>query len=83
MVLMSTAITAQLGNYMTTFAIDTLKVKPSIAQICITSGGLMIFVFSLLAGMLADKYGRKSIIVMATGGFNAADCADVLSVGKN
>ena len=63
MVLMSTAITAQVGNYMTTFAIDTFKLKPNIAQICTTSGGLMMFVFSLLAGMLADKYGRKSIIL--------------------
>ncbi|WP_239324941.1 MFS transporter [Snodgrassella gandavensis] len=28
-----------------------------------TSGGLMMFLFSLLAGLLADKNGRKSIIL--------------------
>lgn len=63
MVLMATAITAQVGNYMTTFAINTLNFDPKIAQICTTSGGLMMFLFSLLAGLLADKYGRKSIML--------------------
>ncbi|PIT53390.1 MFS transporter [Snodgrassella alvi] len=63
MVLMATAITAQVGNYMTTFAINTLNFDPKIAQICTILGGLMMFLFSLLAGFLADKYGRKSIIL--------------------
>jgi MFS family permease len=63
MVLMATAITAQVGNYMTTFAINTLKFNPKIAQVCTISGGLMMFLFSLLAGLLADKYGRKSIML--------------------
>ncbi|PIT14437.1 MULTISPECIES: MFS transporter [Snodgrassella] len=63
MVLMATAITAQVGNYMTTFAINTLKFNPKIAQVCTISGGLMMFLFSLLAGILADKYGRKSIML--------------------
>ena len=63
MVLMATAITAQVGNYMTTFAINTLNFDPKIAQICTILGGLMMFLFSLLAGCLADKYGRKSIML--------------------
>ncbi|PIT51043.1 MFS transporter [Snodgrassella communis] len=63
MVLMATAITAQVGNYMTTFAINTLNFDPKIAQICTILGGLMMFLFSLLAGYLADKYGRKSIML--------------------
>ncbi|NUE66642.1 MFS transporter [Snodgrassella sp. ESL0253] len=63
MVLMATAITAQVGNYMTTFAINTLKFDPKIAQVCTILGGLMMFLFSLLAGLLADKYGRKSIML--------------------
>ncbi|WP_370386557.1 MFS transporter [Snodgrassella alvi] len=61
--LMSTAITAQVGNYMTTFAINTLELNPAVAQISTVLGGIMMFLFSLLAGFLADKYGRKSIML--------------------
>lgn len=61
--LMSTAITAQVGNYMTTFAINTLELNPAVAQISTVLGGIMMFMFSLLAGFLADKYGRKSIML--------------------
>lgn len=61
--LMSTAITAQVGNYMTTFAINTLELNPAVAQISTVLGGVMMFLFSLLAGFLADKYGRKSIML--------------------
>lgn len=61
--LMSTAITAQVGNYMTTFAINTLELNPEVAQISTVLGGIMMFLFSLLAGFLADKYGRKSIML--------------------
>lgn len=61
--LMSTAITAQVGNYMTTFAINALELNPAVAQISTVLGGIMMFLFSLLAGFLADKYGRKSIML--------------------
>ncbi|PIT38114.1 MFS transporter [Snodgrassella alvi] len=61
--LMSTAITAQVGNYMTTFAINTLELNPAVSQISTVLGGIMMFLFSLLAGFLADKYGRKSIML--------------------
>lgn len=62
MVLMSTAITAQVGNYMTTFAIKMLGFNPKIAQVSTILGGVMMFLFSLLAGYMADKYGRKKIM---------------------
>lgn len=60
--LMATAITAQVGNYMTTFAIKMLGLSSKIAQVSTIIGGVMMFSFSLLAGYLADKYGRKKIM---------------------
>lgn len=60
--LMSTTITAQVGNYMTTFAIKKLGFKAEIAQLSTILGGVMMFLFSLLAGYMADKYGRKLIM---------------------
>lgn len=60
--LMSTAITAQVGNYMTTLAISKLGLRAEIAQLSTILGGVMMFMFSLLAGYMADKYGRKMIM---------------------
>lgn len=55
-------ISTQVGNYMTTYAIQTLKLSPTIAQLATVTNGAMIFVGSLVAGVLADKYGRKVVI---------------------
>lgn len=60
--LMATAITAQIGNYMTTYAVTILKLSTKVSQISTIIGGVMMFSFSLLAGYLADKYGRKKIM---------------------
>lgn len=63
LVMMSTAVSTQVGNYMTTYALKTLNLSSTVAQIATTLGGLMTFFFALVAGYCADKYSRKSTMI--------------------
>ncbi len=51
------------GNYMTTYAITTLKFPPLIAMGATVMVGLATLVFSLLGGWLSDRYGRKPVML--------------------
>jgi MFS family permease len=51
------------GNYMTTYAIATLKFPPLIAMGATVMVGLATLAFSLLGGWLSDRYGRKPVML--------------------
>lgn len=57
-------VTSQLINYMTSYAIKTLHLDPSIAQTSILIAGLVSFFGALTAGRLCDKYGRKKVLIL-------------------
>jgi MFS family permease len=57
-------VSSQVGNYMTTYAIQTLHLPPALAQSSVLVGGIFTFVFGLLAGVLCDRYGRKVTMLL-------------------
>jgi MFS family permease len=61
LIMISGAVASQVGNYMTTYAIQTLKLPAPLAQGSILLGGALTFVGALLGGALCDRYGRKAI----------------------
>jgi MFS family permease len=50
-------------TYMTTYAMTTLKMSPSVSIAATQIFGLCTFVFSLLGGWLSDHIGRKPLII--------------------
>jgi len=52
------------GNYMTTYAIATLKFPPLIAMGATVMVGIATLAFSLLGGWLCDRYGRKPVMLL-------------------
>ncbi|MCP1660747.1 MFS family permease [Neisseria perflava] len=63
LVMMASTVSTQVGNYMTTYALKTLHLPGTVAQVATTLGGLMMFIFALVAGYLADKYGRRITMI--------------------
>lgn len=59
LVIIGGTVSTYLGNYMTTYAIATLKLPPAIAMGATIAIGLTTLVFSLLGGWLCDRYGRR------------------------
>ena len=57
-------VSVYVGNYMTTYAITTLKLAPTVAMAATVVGGLTTVVFSLLGGWLSDRYGRKPVMLV-------------------
>ncbi len=57
-------VSTYVGNYMTTFAISTLKFPPTIALAATVVGGLSTIVFSLLGGWLSDRVGRRPVMLI-------------------
>ena len=61
---LSAAVASQIGNYMTTYAIQTLHLPAALAQTSALVGGVMTFVFGLAGGWLCDWRGRKIVLLV-------------------
>jgi MFS family permease len=57
-------VSTYLGNYMTTYAIATLKLEPTVAMAATVAVGATTVVFSLLGGWLCDRVGRRSVMLV-------------------
>ena len=59
LVIIGGTVSTYVGNFMTTYAITTLKMSPVLAMGATVIGGLSTLVFSLLGGWMCDRFGRK------------------------
>ena len=57
-------VSTYVGNYMTTYAITTLKFAPTMAMAATVVGGLSTLVFALLGGWLSDRIGRRPVMLV-------------------
>ncbi|RQH04396.1 MFS transporter [Paraburkholderia dinghuensis] len=64
LVLLAGAVSSQVGNYMTTYAIQVLKLPPTLAQMSVLAGGVLTFVFGLAGGLICDAWGRKAAMIV-------------------
>lgn len=62
-VILGGTVSTYLGNYMTTYAITTLKMPPAVAMGATVAVGLCTLVFSVAGGWLSDRYGRKPVML--------------------
>jgi len=56
-------VSTYVGNYMSTYAITTLKLPATLSLSATLIGGASIFVFALLGGWLGDRFGRKALVL--------------------
>lgn len=63
LVVLGGTVSNYVGNYMTTYAIATLKFPPLIAMGATVMVGIATLVFSLVGGWLCDRYGRKPVML--------------------
>jgi MFS family permease len=64
LVVLGGTVSNYVGNYMTTYAIATLKFPPLIAMGATVMVGIATLAFSLLGGWLCDRYGRKPVMLV-------------------
>lgn len=57
-------VSSQVGNYMTTYAIQTLHLHVAIAESSVLIGGVFTFAFALAAGIFCDRFGRKVTMIL-------------------
>ncbi|MDM0112753.1 MFS transporter [Variovorax sp. J22R133] len=63
LVVLGGTVSNYVGNYMTTYAITTLKFPPLVAMGATVMVGLATLVFALVGGWLSDRYGRKPVML--------------------
>ena len=63
LIIMGGTVSTYVGSYMTTYAISTLGLSPTVSLSATTAYGVTTFVFALLGGWLSDRYGRKPVMV--------------------
>jgi MFS family permease len=61
--IVGSTVSTYVGNYMSTYAITTLKLSPTLSFSATLVNGAAIFVFALLGGWLGDRYGRKVLML--------------------
>jgi MFS family permease len=57
-------VATYVANYLTTYAITTLHFSASISLSATLVAGCSTFLFSLLGGWLADRYGRRVVMIV-------------------
>ena len=65
LVITATTIAIYVGNYMTSYALTTLKMDATVAFMATLTIGIGRVVASLLGGYLADRVGRKPIMILS------------------
>lgn len=60
---MGGTVSSYVSAYMTTYAITTLKMTPSLAMVATVVGGASTLLFSLLGGWLSDRHGRRPTMI--------------------
>jgi MFS family permease len=63
LIIIGGTVSTYVGNYMTTYAMHTLKLPPVLGLSATVVGGASIFVFALIGGWLGDRYGRKPAVL--------------------
>jgi MFS family permease len=64
LVILGGTVSTYAANYMTTYAIATLHLPASTALAATVIGGASTFLFALLGGWLADRYGRRIVMML-------------------
>ncbi len=64
LVIMCLTITTYIGNYMTTYALTTLKMAPSQAMLATLTQGVCTAAAALIGGRLSDRFGRKIVMIL-------------------
>ena len=63
LIIMGVTVSTYVANYMTTYAIATLKFPPSVALAATVIGGIAVLICALLGGWLADRFGRRPVML--------------------
>lgn len=63
LVILAGTVSTYVSNYMTTYAIATLHLPPTVALSATVINGVALFAGALLGGWLADKFGRRSTMI--------------------
>ncbi|SEP43685.1 Predicted arabinose efflux permease, MFS family [Methylobacterium sp. ap11] len=63
-ILLCGTVSTYVGNYMTTYAITTLKLPAGLSIAATAVVGACILVFAVLAGLLCDRYGRRRVMIV-------------------
>jgi MFS family permease len=64
LVIMAGTISTYILNYMTTYAMTTLHMATSVSIAATMMVGLFTLIFSLAGGLLADRVGRKPVMIV-------------------
>jgi MFS family permease len=64
LLIMGSTVSTYAANYMTTYAIATLHFPASTALAATVIGGVSTFLCALLGGWLADRYGRRAVMLL-------------------
>lgn len=64
LVILGGTVSTYVGNYMTTYAIATLHLPPSIALSATVVGGAATFLCALAGGWLSDRFGRRPLMLI-------------------
>ncbi|MEJ5081610.1 MFS transporter [Ochrobactrum sp. MYb379] len=60
--IMGLTVSTYVAQYMTTYAITTLKLSPSVAIGATIAGGLAVLICSLIGGWMSDRIGRWNVM---------------------
>ncbi len=63
LIILGGTVATYVSNYMTTYAIATLHLPPATALTATVVGGVALFVGALAGGWLADRFGRRGVML--------------------
>jgi MFS family permease len=63
LVIIGGTVSTYVGNYMSTYAISTLKLPAAVGLSATLAQGIATFLFALIGGALGDRFGRKALVI--------------------